>query len=94
MNLHLIESEIIFSRVLPELALTEEDEGAAKEVLVETLAQAGIKEGHTYEPPLRAALVSQCLAALMSLEGPTENSKARTMIHVSSMLTATSSDIK
>ncbi|KAF4531429.1 hypothetical protein B566_EDAN004197 [Ephemera danica] len=45
--------------------------------MLETLAQAGVKEGHSYEPPLRAALVSLSLAALMSLEGATESVLAR-----------------
>jgi hypothetical protein len=73
--------------------LTEEDENAAKEVLQETLTQATVKDGN-FVPTIRAALISQTLVALLSLEGASEVGQSRAMLHIGTMLKCPSSDVK
>lgn len=81
-------------RCLPELCLTEEDEFSCKEVLLETVQVCSQKVSCLSDPPIRGAIFSLSLSALLSLEEPNEASKVRLMQYVSAFLQSGNSDIK
>ncbi|XP_065336280.1 AP-4 complex subunit epsilon-1-like isoform X2 [Cloeon dipterum] len=81
-------------KCLPELCLTEEEEFASREVLLETIKACSPKNVVISDPPIRAAINSRALAALLSLEEPNEASRLRIMHFAGTFMQSGNGDTK
>ncbi|XP_059479239.1 AP-4 complex subunit epsilon-1-like isoform X1 [Neocloeon triangulifer] len=81
-------------KCLPELCLTEEEEFACKEVLLETIKIISTKNIAISEPPIRSAIIAQALTVLLSLEETNEASRIRIMNYIGLMLQSENCDVK